>query len=144
MGRYADLARIIDGIPEQTLIWLSNDDPQATTHNLSVINRIIADAEDIVDDTLRSRYTLPLPTVSTSVGRITVSIARHDLYARRPETPVPVDVVRTYRVALDWLEQIQECSKHLGDSLQVDIPDGGGFRIRASAKKFSDDALAGY
>ena len=144
MGRYADLTRVIDGIPGQTLIWLSNDDPQATVYNLAVINRIIADAEDIVDDTLRSRYTLPLPSVPTSVGRITVSIARHDLYARRPETPVPVDVVRTYKVALDWLEQIQDGSKHLGDDKQVDIPDGGDFRIRASAKKFSDDKLAGY
>ena len=144
MSRYVGLGRVINGIPEQTLIWLSNDNPQATVHDIDVINQIIGDAEDLVDDTLRGRYTLPLLNVPTSVGRITLYIARHDLYARRPENAVPADVVRTYNAALKTLEAIRDGSLNLGDETQASQPDNGNFHVRGPDRKISDSVLNGY
>lgn len=144
MARYVDMSRVTNGIAQQTLVWLSNDDPQASYPNDAVINQIIADAEDLVDDALRGRYSLPLQNVPTSVGRIALAIARHDLYARRPETPVPEDLRRMYNEAIKGLNAIQAGTLHVGDETQASQPDGGDFHVRAPARIVSDKLLEKY
>ncbi len=83
--RYCSLADLQLAIPAQTLIWLSDDNPEAAGINLPVVEEAVRQAEELVDAHLRGRYVLPLDPVPTVVKDMTVNLARHWLYARRPE-----------------------------------------------------------
>lgn len=143
--RYATLPRVILGIPGQTLIWLSNDDPAASAVDEAVIEEIVGNAEDLIDDHLRGRYALPLVAVPSSVAVLAVKLARHDLYARRPETEVPKDVVREYEAALKTLSAIRDGKLTLGiKTTQEAQPEPGAAHVRAPNREFSDEVLAKY
>lgn len=103
--RYCSLADLQLAIPPQTLIWLSNDDESATAMNQAVVEEAVRQAEELVDAHLRGRYNLPLDPVPSVVKDMTVNLARHWLYARRPEgSELPDAVTRTYKSALQMLE----------------------------------------
>lgn len=143
--RYVTVAKVAAGIPQQTLIWLSNDDPAATEPNHAVIDEIIGDKEDLIDDHLRSRYPLPLSSVPTTVGHVAVKLARHDLYARRPETEIPKDVVREYDRAMEMLRAIRDGKLHLGvEATQQAQPEAGSVKIRAPGRMLGDDVISQY
>ena len=92
--RYCSLADLQLAIPPQTLIWLSNDDESATAMNQAVVEEAVRQAEELVDAHLRGRYNLPLAPVPSVVKDMTVNLARHWLYARRPEGSELPDAVR--------------------------------------------------
>ena len=83
--RYCSLPDLQLAIPPQTLVWLSNDDESATAMNAAVVEEAVRQAEELVDAHLRGRYILPLDPVPSVVKDMTVNLARHWLYARRPE-----------------------------------------------------------
>jgi phage gp36-like protein len=132
--RYCTLADLRLSIPEQTLIWLSNDDPQATTLHQDVITEAIRQAEEMADAHLRGRYSLPLEPVPTVVKDVTVNLARHWLYARRPEgNELPDAVTRTYKSAVHLLEAIRDGKLTLGSTTTSQyVPEPGAHKVRAS------------
>jgi phage gp36-like protein len=143
--RYASIDRVTRGIPETSLIQLSNDDPEATIPDLAVIQEIVGNVEDVIDDHLRGRYTLPLEAVPTTVATIAIKLARHDLYSRRPETEVPKDVVREYDGAMKMLASIRDGKLTLGiEATQAVQPEPGAARVRASDRAFPDATLDQY
>lgn len=144
MPRYCQISDVTDGMSEAVLIQLSNDDPEATTTDESLIDRIIGDVEDLIDDNLRGRYTLPLAEVPTSVRRIAIALARHDLYARRPQTGVPDDVTRIRKEELKNLEAIRNRVLSLGDHLQVPQPDTTSIKARTPSRFFDDNKQSAY
>lgn len=139
---YCTLADLQLAIPLTTLIQLSNDDPQATEIAAYVVERAVEQAEELIDAALRGRYTLPVITVPTVVRELTVSLARHWLYARRPEGgELPAAVVSTYKAALKILENIRTGSLTLGLPTGASTPEPGKFKVSASKRRFSDDTL---
>ena len=142
---YCTLADLRLTIPGQTLIWLSSDDEAATAIDETVVEEAVRQAEETVDGYLRGRYNLPLPTVPTIVKELTVNLARHWLYARRPEgNELPDAVTRTYKTAIQTLEAIRDNRMTLGLPTGEAAPEPGEMKVRSRPQRFSDDLLDKY
>lgn len=147
--RYCSLADLQLAIPPQTLIWLSNDDASATAMNQAVVEEAVRQAEELVDAHLRGRYNLPLggpdAPVPSVVKDMTVNLARHWLYARRPEgSELPDAVTRTYKSALQMLEAIRDAKLTIGVPTGEAAPEPGEMKVRARARRFDSDLLDRY
>ncbi|MCW5223517.1 DUF1320 domain-containing protein [Verminephrobacter aporrectodeae subsp. tuberculatae] len=143
--RYCALADLQLAIPPQTLIWLSNDDEAATAMNQAVIEESVRQAQELVDAHLRGRYSLPLDPVPSTVKDMTVNLARHWLYARRPEgRDFPEAVTRTYKAALQMLEAIRDARLTLGVPTGQAAPEPGEMKVRARTRHFGSDLLVRY
>lgn len=132
---------------ERSLIELSNDESRATSPNMPVLERACEHATQTVDGYLRARYRLPLAQTPTIIRNISLQLARHWLYSRRPENKgFPENVKETYKQALKELEAISLGKFHLGlpeigqgESDDV-LPDVPRFQVRAAGKR----DLSGY
>lgn len=143
--RYCSLADLQLTIPAMTLIQLSNDDGAATLINIAVVEEAVRQAEELVDAHLRGRYNLPLTPVVSVIKDMTVNLARHWLYARRPEgEELPGAVVRTYKAALQMLEQIRDGKLTLGIPTGQAAPEPGEMRVRARPRRFDSGLLERY
>ena len=147
--RYCSLADLQLTIPLQTLIWLSNDDESATAMNAAVVEEAVRQAEELVDAHLRGRYILPLggadAPVPSVVKDMTVNLARHWLYARRPEgSELPDAVTRTYKSALQMLEAIRDAKLTIGAPTGEAAPEPGEMKVRARPRRFDSDLLDRY
>ncbi len=140
---YCSLADLQLAIPQQTLIWLSNDDPAAVAMNQAVVDEGLRQAQELVDAHLRGRYNLPLSPVPSVVKDMTVNLARYWLYARRPEgSDLPDAVTRTYKAALKMLEQIRDGMLTIGDPEHGPAaPESGEMKVRSRAPRFSTGLL---
>lgn len=146
--RYCTLDDLLLAIPARTLAQLSNDAPPATEPKLEVVERAVTAAEETVDGYLRGRYELPLQQVPTVVRELTVNIARHALYARRPDgkDDLPPAVVRAYKAAMEMLAAIQKGALTIGVAAnQAAQPEPGKMRVkRSTARRFGSDLLGKY
>ena len=141
-GLVADLQL---AIPPQTLIWLSNDDASATAMNQAVVEEAVRQAEELVDAHLRGRYILPLDPVPSVVKDMTVNLARHWLYARRPEgSDLPDAVTRTHKSALQMLESIRDGKLTIGVPTGEAAPEPGEMKVRSRPRRFGSDLLDRY
>lgn len=146
--RYCTLDDLLLKIPAKTLAQLTNDAPPFTEPNAAVVDSAVADAEEIINGHLRSRYELPLKEVPTVVRNIAVSLARHELYARRPEgkDDLPPAVVRSYKASMEMLASIQKGSMTiLVQTTQAAQPEPGKMRVkRSGAQIFPRETLDKY
>nr|VFK22571.1 MAG: Mu-like prophage protein gp36 [Candidatus Kentron sp. LPFa] len=131
-----------------TLTQLSNDDAQGEGPDQAVVARAIEHAEETIDGYLRARYELPLQTAPTLVRGFAGAIARHWLYARRPEgeEDLPKAVVRTYQGAMDALRAIRRGEIDIGISETQDAqPAPSRMRVRRSGPRlFGAEVLGRY
>lgn len=143
---YCSLADLQLAIPQQTLIWLSNDDPAAEAMNQAVVDEALRQGHELVDAYLRGRYNLPLDPVPSVVKDMTVNLARHWLYARRPEgNDLPDAVTRTYKAALKMLEQIRDGLLTVGSPEHGPAAaEPGEMKVRARPNRFSTSLLDSY
>ena len=146
MTRYCSSADLQLAMPQMTLVMLSNDDPVATDINADIVTLAITQAEELVDAHLRGRYKLPLVDVPTVVKEITVNLARHWLYARRPEgAEIPEAVTRTWKQALEHLGTIRDGKLTLGiPTTGQDAPEPGEVKVRVKRATFSQSLLDKY
>jgi len=143
--RYCSLPDLQLAIPPQTLVWLSNDDESATAMNTAVVEEAVRQAEELVDAHLRGRYILPLDPVPSVVKDMTVNLARHWLYARRPEgSDLPDAVTRTHKSALQMLESIRDGKLTIGVPTGEAAPEPGEMKVRSRPRRFSSDLLDRY
>ena len=143
---YCSLADLQLAIPAQTLIWLSNDDPAAEAISQAVVDEALRQAHELVDAHLRGRYNLPLSPVPSVVKDMSVNLARHWLYARRPEgNDLPDAVTRTYKAALKMLEQMRDGMLSIGDPEHGPAtPEPGEMKVRARPNRFDSSLLDRY
>lgn len=147
--RYCTLADLQLSIPGQTLIWLSNDDEAATAIQAEVVGEAVRQAEELVDAYLRGRYNLPLGSadapVPSVVKDITVNLARHWLYTRRPEgADLPDAVTRTYKSSIHMLESIRAGRLTIGVPTGEALPEPGEIKVRAKPQRFTSSLLDRY
>lgn len=124
---------------KQILIQLSNDDSRATDIDNEVLQRAISVATERIDSALRGRYRLPLADVPQLIQHHALYLARHWLYARRPESKMPDTVKETYAQAVKELEQIASGRLHLGlaelgGEYGDLLPDRGEFRVKGAKR----------
>lgn len=137
---YCTLADLLDQMPEQTLIQLTNENvsfdappPVDTT----VVDSCIRYAGELIDAHLRGRYTLPLAEVPTVLRDIAITLSRYRLYARRPEGAIPDAVKDDNKEARRQLEAIRAGNLTLGmQTTQKDMPEPGEFRARSRRPTF--------
>lgn len=143
--RYCTLADLLLAIPEHTLIQLSSDDVSATGIEMPVVEEAVRQAEELVDGYLRGRYNLPLDPVPSIIRDITVNLARHWLYARRPEgNDLPEAVTRTWKAGLQMLEAIRDNKITLGMPSGASAPEPGEIKVRARPQRFGTSMLDKY
>ncbi len=149
--RYCTLADLKLAVPERTLIELTNDTttdygaPAPTTINTDIVESAVRQAEEIVDAHLRGRYNLPLSPVPTVIKDVTVNLARHWLYARRPEgAALPDTVSQTFKASMHMLEKIRDNKLTIGDPSGTATPEPGEMKVRARRREFGSDLLERY
>lgn len=141
---YITVDELIAAFSRKTLTQLSNDDPQAVTLDDAVLARAIKTATERIDAALRSRYQLPLTATPTVLSNHCLYLARHWLYARRPEMKMPETVKDTYQQAIKELEQIALGKLHLGitpltpDTKDDMLKDSGEYRVKAPPRLNTD------
>lgn len=142
--RYLTLSDLEKVIPRATLIQLSNDDPEAAAPDGGVIGEIVGDAEEMVDAHLRGRYTLPLATVPPVLRQLAARLARHGLYARRPEGGIPDAVAADHKEGVRMLEAIRDGKLTLGLPTGEPAPEPGAVAVRAPRRRFDRETWEGY
>ncbi|MZH97293.1 gp436 family protein [Dickeya dianthicola] len=137
---YCTLADLIEHVPEQTLIELTNESVTFDNRppvNTTVVDSCIRYADEQIDAHLRGRYTLPLAEIPTMLRDLAVTLTRYRLYARRAEGAMPDLVKDDYKTALKQLEQIRDAKLTLGlQSTGTDAPERGEFRVRGRQPTF--------
>ena len=105
--------------------------------NEAVVEDTVRQAEELADAHLRGRYTLPLDPVPTVIKDMVVQLARHALYARRPEgNGLPEAVVQTYKASLRLLESIRDGKLTIGDPVaSTPTPEPGAYKVRAPRRR---------
>uniref|UniRef100_UPI0035C76D3C gp436 family protein n=1 Tax=Serratia quinivorans TaxID=137545 RepID=UPI0035C76D3C len=137
---YCTLADLLEQVPEQTLIELTNEVvgfDERPPVNASVVESCIRYAGELIDAHLRGRYTLPLAEVPTVLRDIAITLVRYRLYTRRPEGAVPDTVKDDHKLAVRQLEGIRDAKLTLGlQSTERDVPESGEIRARARRPTF--------
>lgn len=142
--RYCTRSDLGNAIPELTLTQLSNDDPAAMLPNEGVIDDGVRQAEELVDGYLRGRYNLPLDPVPTVLRDAVVYLARHWLYQRRPESPLPDAVKDSRKDTVKLLESIRDGVVTLGMPSGQAALEPGEIRVRSRRQQFSNPLWERY
>jgi phage gp36-like protein len=143
---YCTLADIQAVIPEQDLVELTDDSlPPAVVDQIKV-NRAISDAGELIDGSLRGRYSLPLSPAPGLINTLAVDLAIYRLYSRRIRLTPPEVVGERHKEALKLLEQIRNGRVSLGAENVggAPTPDAGGPQISVPDRVFSRDTLEDY
>ena len=109
---YCTIDDLINRITEKALILLTQDSSPATTVNEDIVNENIEIAEDLINSSLRNKYSLPLKAVPNIVKQLCADITIYRLYCRRPQD-VPDNYKKNYEIALQILKDLQSGSKVL-------------------------------
>jgi phage gp36-like protein len=137
---YCTLAQIIaDAVPEKIVAQCSNDaDP--TTVDTTIVNNLIAKADEFIDDYLRDRYTLPLANSHKTINTLSIIITAYLLQCRRGK--VPELWQKRYDDAKATLLQLQQGKLTLDEgTTSADRPP----KISVSAKtQVFTDTILGY
>ena len=143
---YATLDDLKSAMSEQSLLDLSQDNPDLDELDLTVIDRALTDASELIDGYLRGRYILPITPTPSILRQLCVDIARYKLHLRRPEGgELPANISDSYKNALNILKAIPKGEFSLGDiQTQASTPEPGPSRVMAPARIFTDELLAGY
>ena len=110
---YCEVRDILARIDEKVLINLTNDTFPATEVNYTVLNQLIEISEDMIDASLRNKYSLPLKSVPELIKQISADIVVYRLYARRPQD-VPKNYQKNFDDAISILKDLQSGTKVLG------------------------------
>ncbi|MDP8162808.1 DUF1320 domain-containing protein [Phocoenobacter skyensis] len=139
---YISAATLISSFSKNILIQLSNDSFRATEVDEQIITQAIEIASERIDAALRSRYQLPLSQQSTMLETYALNLARHWLYGRRPEMPLPETIKESYKQTISELDQIANGRLHLGlKKIQGDddlTPDVSEFKVKAKQRINTD------
>jgi len=137
---YCDLDDIGAAIPEQDLIELT-DDSGLQVVNETAVNRAIEAADELIDTSIRGRYSLPLAVVPPLIKTLAVDIAVWRIYGRRRTLNMPEAVTLGYKEAVRLLTQIAN------GAMVLDLPTSpvtaaiGGPVVSAPERLFPRDTL---
>lgn len=140
---YCALTDIIDQVPEQKIIELTDDENLGEV-NTGRVDKAISTAGSIIDGYLRGRYTLPLSTVPDLIKTISTDISVFKLYERRREMDMPESLSNRYKNAVKLLEQIQKGLISLGiEATASAAGTGGSYKTNKTAedREFTKEKL---
>ncbi|MBI4651291.1 DUF1320 domain-containing protein [Candidatus Desantisbacteria bacterium] len=140
MGNYITQTDILDRVPEQKLIGLTDDDNNGVIND-TVVNNNIIDTESLIDSYLKTKYTVPLSPVPAILKKIAKDISEHFLYQRRLGSTE--SIMASYNNAIKFLEKVAAGTISLG--VDTPAPDSGvGINYSSSDRTFTRDTLKNF
>mgnify|MGYP000978433563 CR=1 FL=1 len=146
---YCTLDDLIEVIPEERIIEMSDDSEIPTSINNDNVDEAIAKADGDIDGYIGGRYSLPLTTVPQKIKDISVDLSIYYLWTRRPERKVPEEIRAKYNDGIKKLKDIQD-GKFLLGIAQMGSSGSGitGSDVRTNKtsadKKFTKDLLSRF
>ena len=119
---YSTIDNLLTRIDEKVLINLSNDDFPSNEINTTRVEETIQIADDIINNALRNRYSLPLQTVPPIITQISADITIYRLYSRRVQD-IPQNYIKNFEQAITLLKELQLGIKTLESSPRMYIWD---------------------
>jgi phage gp36-like protein len=119
------------GIPEDDLIQLTDNDNTDMVDS-TVVAKVIARQDELINGYLRSRYTLPLNPVPGLLNGLAIALCCQALYRLRPHLETPeaiVDAAADARKQLGLIQSglitldVAEIAETTTESVQVKTPD---------------------
>ncbi|MGB0218347.1 MAG: gp436 family protein [Sinimarinibacterium flocculans] len=119
---YASQDDLVARFSEQELIQLTDRDNEGAI-DTDVVDRALADADELINSYLSQRYPLPLPSTPAVLTSRASDIARFRLYDDAPTE----EVRKRYEEAIAWLRDVVAGKAGLGfpDSSQQPATVGG-------------------
>lgn len=141
---YATLQSMIERFTEAELRQLSPLAGQPGQIDPVRVGRALDDASAEMDSYLAIRFSVPIAGELPLLVKAACDLAREDL-ARSPSDAV----VAAAKRAREWLKAVSKGSASLGSGPEgetdaVPEADGGGARVAAPDRVFTDETLAGY
>lgn len=136
---YATLQHLIYAFGEAELVQLT-DREAAGDYDAVVINRALADADELINSYLIERYTLPLPATPQVVIARACDIARFRLYKDAPSE----EVRKRYEEAVTWLRDVVAGKAGLGFPDSSQQPGDATHRAPRVGQAASGFDWAGY
>ncbi len=135
---YCTVEDILELIPLQTLIDLTQDNPDVREMDTNVVECAIKYASDRIDAAIRGRYPLPLPQKVDLLKGIAVDLARPWLYSRRPDGGgLPEAVKEGKKSAEADLTKISRGEMSLGiEDSKKPVDEVGPWRVKAKPHRF--------
>lgn len=135
---YCTVDDILELIPLQTLIDLTQDDLDVQDIDVKVVERSIKYASDRIDAAIRGRYPLPLPQKVDLLKGIAVDLARPWLYSRRPDGGVLPEAVKEGKKSAEAdLTKISRGELSLGiETTKKAVDEAGPWRIKVPPRRF--------
>lgn len=112
---YSSLDNLLEIIPKQQLINLTNDTAPAVEINNEKITSAIGYADKLIDSYLRNKYVLPLKFIPELISQLSTDIAAYRLYSRRPSS-IPKHIENNFQEAKEILANLQK------EKMILDLP----------------------
>lgn len=112
---YSTIEDLLNIIPKQELINLTNDEAPAVEINTEQSAKAIEYADELINSYLRNKYELPLKYIPVIVQQISSDIAAYRLYTRRPRK-LPDHIVENYNEAKKLLAAYKK------EEMVLDLP----------------------
>lgn len=135
---YCTVDDVLKLVPLNTLIVLTQDDPEIIDFDIDVVNGAIKYASDKIDAAVRGRYPLPLPQKVDLLKELALDLVRHRLYTRRPDGgELPEAVKEGKKSAETDLTKIQNGQLSLGiEDTKKAVDEAGPWRIKVPPRRF--------
>ena len=138
---YATVADLIDKFGESEMIELTNfDDPDGVVVDSVQCDRVLQDADSLINSYIQARNKLPLLTVPRSLVLCACDLARFELDRNRTRE----DVTIRYERWIAWLKDVAKGLVNLGldtnNQPVGEVPDL--VRFRSNDRVFTDDFFA--
>ncbi len=101
---YSTLTEILNQLPEEELIQITDDDDLGVVDE-AIVTGAIADADAEIDGYAGTRYPTPLSTATAMVRKTSRDIAIFNLWSRKPMGP-PENVKARYSNAIRFLKDV--------------------------------------
>lgn len=141
MGAYITKTDIIEQLPLESLIQLTDDDGIGVVNDARV-DAAIADAEGEADGYLSTAYTVPLSPVSGVVKKFCVDIAIYNLFSRRDA--MPPEREKRYENAVKFFSNAAKGLVSLGANAPEPSSSTFTTDIESSERTFSRDKMEGF
>lgn len=138
---YCSQADILERLPEETLIQLT-EDAGAGTVDAAVVARAIEDADAEIDGYLGSRHQVPLSPVPALVRKISVELAVYHLFSRRGGAPE--EWRQRYEDNRRLLENVAKGLVTLGQSDPAGTPAPSPAQVESQPRIFSRPGLEDF
>lgn len=138
---YSTQADILERIPEEALIQLTDDDNSGIV-DADNVAAAIERADQEIDAYCGSRYSVPFATTPAVIKGLSIDLAIYFLYGRTQEE-IPETRKDAQKNAVRLLEKINKGDISLGVDPAPAAPSGSGASFSTGDRRFTRDTLKG-